>query len=942
MNEQQRDLPLPIAPFPGIRPYSYNDREIFFAREKEAQKIVRQIVMFRGVLFFAESGVGKSSVINAKVIPLALQEGFAPERVRVQPTRDSEFIIERIDSSAQKENFFLPSIFAENDNQQRVVVSIDDFVAKIKERAAEARPLLIFDQFEEWITLFEDSGNKQLQESILDAIVELINDIHLPVKLLFVFREDYFAKMEPLLDRCPDLADHYIRLTKLRSENVQHIISAPFQKFRDHFPFQFSKELVQITADQFRARSDDVNLTEIQIVCTYLFDNKIVYPDPNRPDWQPSVQQILESYLEEILDSLEESRREPALALLGKLVTTSGTRNVISEEDLIRRVQMEEGYDPALLLATLNDLIKARLLFREQRRDVYFYEIVSEFLVDWIDAKTRESQARKNEKKLLLARKEAEQHRKEASKMRRLAAALLVMVFIAFAAMVFAFDQKDKTKKAEEQALAKNDSLQNALSNNKSLTDSLTLAIDMIAENEKSLFAQKDSIAALYQIAGKETRIAQQEREKALLKSSQLELQNLQSTKQNIELNQYIIDLSDHIVRTASDELALYAYNVKARALSKLGRHEDAIVTLNVALKQDSSNTMALDARSYELFIQGDLAASLKDCIRLVRIDSMDYGTYLTGSLEAAILNQFDHAKLLYEKALEQFHFSGGEYFQSDISPLIKKETHLNSLFISDTDLYTAMHYYGVLLDMMTECTGFESLLAAADTCHKSLDAYYYALNWIWLFEKMASEISDGPAHEDVYGVRAMEGLLWHRVGRADLADSCYREFLADHSENKKDKYEDLSHFILAASDEKEISMSPPFMSAEGHSRIVNSKILAFEAQNYDAFGDSVSALAAINKALLLQPDNPDLLLQRAKLYATSFDSLDKAQEDFRRLAEKYRKPYVCNIWLADIAHSNYRRYREVLGDLSLVFFINALEYLDSAMDYNPGDVSIA
>src|SRR5258708_39582611 len=88
--------PLPEAPYRGIEEFRFVDREIFFARQSDVLKLVRAVVIYRGVLLFGASGTGKSSLINAGLIPAILGEGYCPERIRLQPRPGQELIVERI------------------------------------------------------------------------------------------------------------------------------------------------------------------------------------------------------------------------------------------------------------------------------------------------------------------------------------------------------------------------------------------------------------------------------------------------------------------------------------------------------------------------------------------------------------------------------------------------------------------------------------------------------------------------------------------------------------------------------------------------------------------------------------------------------------------------------------------------------------------------------
>ena len=90
---------LPETPYRGIEAFRYVDQPIFFAREEETRKLLRYVAVYRGVLFYGDSGSGKSSLINAGFIPAILEEGFTPDRLRVQPHPCKEITVERISVS---------------------------------------------------------------------------------------------------------------------------------------------------------------------------------------------------------------------------------------------------------------------------------------------------------------------------------------------------------------------------------------------------------------------------------------------------------------------------------------------------------------------------------------------------------------------------------------------------------------------------------------------------------------------------------------------------------------------------------------------------------------------------------------------------------------------------------------------------------------------------
>jgi hypothetical protein len=165
-------LPLPSAPYRGIEPFRFIDQPIFSARTGEVRKLVRLITIYRGIFFYGESGAGKSSLINAGLIPALRDEGFAPERVRVQPFAGQELVVERIALTEEGAPPFLPSRFAAPLGNcalgpTRIVLSIEEFARRFEEQqptgesdiaeSPSAAPVFIFDQFEELVTLFEEA-----------------------------------------------------------------------------------------------------------------------------------------------------------------------------------------------------------------------------------------------------------------------------------------------------------------------------------------------------------------------------------------------------------------------------------------------------------------------------------------------------------------------------------------------------------------------------------------------------------------------------------------------------------------------------------------------------------------------------------------------------------------------------------------------------------------
>jgi WD40 repeat protein len=400
----------PTKPYRGVLPFRFVDRPIFTGRAEETRAVFQLVCVYRGVLLYGDSGSGKSSLVNAGVIPDLIQEGFAVERLRVQPVLGEEIVIERIALSESRESDALPSMFTQEERSHahlRRTASVEDLMHALEEHHSAAMSggevrVLIFDQFEELVTQFEDAQAdraaydhaRKVQGRVVDVLHRLLAAPRLGVKVLMVFRDDYFGRLAELFPAFPQIKEQSLRLTSPSVESLRDIIQKPFEAVS--FTHQLSEKAQAHLIAGFKALSKNglVNLTEVQIACASLWDNPRLEEDfLAKPEPRTAVEWIFEGYGPRTIEKLPEDLRNAAVAALCRLITpatvsSSGTRNIVSEINLTTGLQNEDGYAPEVIEKTLTALCDdARLVFRHTRGTTPFYEIVSEFLVRGIAAK---------------------------------------------------------------------------------------------------------------------------------------------------------------------------------------------------------------------------------------------------------------------------------------------------------------------------------------------------------------------------------------------------------------------------------------------------------------------------------------------------------------------------------------------------------------------------
>ena len=302
--------------------------------------------------------------MNAGLLPAAANEHLVAHRLRIQPWLGREIKLERISTESDGRPPYLPSIFVDEgsarDKDTNVEMSLTTFYESLttfrKEPSDRSRPLLIFDQFEEFITLFEqvlhggetpEAKDAQrdapvVQRAILDTLTELIENENLPIKLLFVFREEYLAKLNLLFKVCPELLNQYVRLLPPRVEMAAEIIRAPFvdedlkTRFTDEGEGPARKYRIRwLTRLRFNFSSAvRVVLSTSQNCRSFAASSgNLLTRSASFKEKAKTFRRVVEDYWTDVLEKLG-NLYDVAIALLGHMVTSSNTRNIVSEPDL--------------------------------------------------------------------------------------------------------------------------------------------------------------------------------------------------------------------------------------------------------------------------------------------------------------------------------------------------------------------------------------------------------------------------------------------------------------------------------------------------------------------------------------------------------------------------------------------------------------------------------
>jgi hypothetical protein len=374
------------SPYVGPRPFELSEQRLFFGREREAEDVLSQIAFQRSVLLYAQSGAGKSSLINTSLIPGLRAAGFfvfPVIRIRgaldqAVDARTNIFLFNALSSTVAGATVRLPPISPST--------SLEDFVATARDLWAGGHgPILIFDQFEELFTAHQDRWPQRaglIQE--IDRALRATPTL----RVVFSMREDFIAAIDPLLWHLSEGIDVRYRLELLRREAATAAIVEPMRlsgaSMQPDAAQKLVGDLLEINVEMQdgkveRVQGEYVEPVQLQIVCRRLWERL-----------PPDVEVIARTHVEQFGDVGDALREfydlavESAAAATGypaklihlgctQFVTSSGTRGLVYREN--DRIGM-------LPSAVADFLVEQHFLRSEARAAGRWYEIAHDRLIE--------------------------------------------------------------------------------------------------------------------------------------------------------------------------------------------------------------------------------------------------------------------------------------------------------------------------------------------------------------------------------------------------------------------------------------------------------------------------------------------------------------------------------------------------------------------------------
>lgn len=380
---------------PYVGPRSFITGETIYGRSREGTELLDLLIAERIVLLHSPSGAGKSSLINASLVPQMREQGFwtlRTVRVNMDPpdgfaekpgfNRYSFSVLRSLEGEFPAREQHSPKELAGMTLPQYMQAYPERGVQHIKNFDPDASRFIIFDQFEELVRV--SAVDRDAKIEFFNQVGEMLRDRNLWA--LFALREDYLAAIEPYTRPIPNRLTVTYRLDFLDARSAIEAIQNPARdsgvEFEDAAASRLVDDLRRIRVQQTDGTALEqlglyVEPVQLQVVCRRLWamlgGRKTLTVDDvaKAGNIDDALGDYYAFHVSSVAASSNVSERQVREWFDRKLITVNGIRG---------QVLMEPDASGGLPNPTIKALQEAYLVRADKRGNAVWFELAHDRL----------------------------------------------------------------------------------------------------------------------------------------------------------------------------------------------------------------------------------------------------------------------------------------------------------------------------------------------------------------------------------------------------------------------------------------------------------------------------------------------------------------------------------------------------------------------------------
>jgi len=460
-------------PWLGLDSFTEETRAFFYGREDEVAELARRVQRKLLTILFGQSGLGKTSILRAGIVPRLRPLGYCPVYVRIDYSPESPAPSEQIKSAILRATqasgeWTQAGVAVEGESLWEFLHHRDDVLRD--ESGRTLIPLLIFDQFEEIFTLgqTDEFGRRRAAEFIADladlvenrppkalearierdeAAAERFDFARSDYRILIALREDYLAHLESVKVDMPSITQNRMRLARMTGTQALDAVRKPGGALVNE---EVAESIVRFIAGGSELRNAEVEPSLLSLICRELNNARIAQrrSEISTDLLAGSRDTILSEFYERALADQPPGVRK---FIEDDMLTESGFRESLAEERVVKAFASAGGKADALPA-----LVNRRLLRIEERLDLRRVELTHDVLCGVVSASRdlrHEREARDEAERQLAAQRAREAAtRKALVQARQVAAICAVLAVGAIAGAAFGYFSMKRAQEAELKA----------------------------------------------------------------------------------------------------------------------------------------------------------------------------------------------------------------------------------------------------------------------------------------------------------------------------------------------------------------------------------------------------------------------------------------------------------------------------------------------------------
>ncbi|WP_020535630.1 hypothetical protein [Lewinella cohaerens] len=332
--------------YPGPKPFSADQAHLFYGRKPEAHRLRRLIEDKQLTVLYGRSGYGKSSLLNAAVLPKMEEQGYHLINVRLgawTPQSTNTPLRSTVQAIAENPANLDKTIL---DDLVQWDNSLWYYTKTFSINTKRPKLLFVFDQFEELFTypkkeieLYENSLSELLKTSLPQRYRDQLKQKkeleghaqrdsvfqRLDIKIVIAIRSNRFHLLERLSPALPDILQNTLELDALEREGARSAIVGPAAEKEGDYdtpPFSYAPEIQEEILD-FLTQEGKIEGILLQMLCSYF--ERLIIKDPQKKSIEISdllvsttkndefgngMEEIVDIYYRDRIDDLPDEQEE--------------------------------------------------------------------------------------------------------------------------------------------------------------------------------------------------------------------------------------------------------------------------------------------------------------------------------------------------------------------------------------------------------------------------------------------------------------------------------------------------------------------------------------------------------------------------------------------------------------------------------------------------------